>query len=236
MTDHRVLVFSTGPEGSAAAPDDVVRDVPGCVAARRYRCSEHQRSTAIECPWPSLTMYDLETDDLAGAYAAIEALPSPDGIASGSGHRSVAWTYTEFWPMLKESPGAAARKTDLGHGEHEFVILTNPAEGREADFLRWYDAHIPEILDHYHGLTTGQLFKAATAQAAGTELEWQYLALYDLRAADVGEYFNIEPHDLEGMTQIDGALGPRPAQWVFTPIGPGARRADLEPAPASAGA
>lgn len=230
MTSHRTLVFSNAVSGCETAFNDwydtrhipEVLALPGYVAARRYRCSAHQRSTAIPCPWEYLAIYELDTDDLSATFSAMDAVRdrgglTPHGGTLGDDH--VAWTYTELGPLLRQTDEAAARKADLGQGEHEFVILTNPTEGREQDFLRWYDAHVPEILDNYPGLTTGQLFEAAAVQRHGKAPEWQYLALYDLEAGSVADYFAIEPHDLEGMTKVEGALAPRPAQWVFSPVG-----------------
>jgi hypothetical protein len=245
VTSHRMLVFSNAAEGRHVDYNEwydnhhvpQVLAIPGYVAARRYRCSEHQRSTAVPCPWHYLTIYELGTDDLPAAYAATDALRDAGGFtphdgALADGH--VAWTYTELGPMLNQTDEAASRKAKLGTGEHEFVILTDPTEGREEDFLRWYDAHLPEILDNYPGLTTGQLFRAAQVQRSGKAPDWQYLALYDLEADDVADYFAIEPRGLEGMTQVDGALAARPAQWVFSPIGPRVTRSGAAVAPAAA--
>lgn len=232
MTSHRTLVFSNPADGRDADYNawyddhhvpEVLDHVPGYVAAQRYRCSEHQRSTAIPCPWRYLTIYELETDDLQATYSAMDVHRDAGGFTPHDGALAddkVAWTYTELGPVLRQTDEAAARKPTLGTGDHEFVILTNPSEGRLDDFLAWYDAHIPEILDHYPGLTTGQLFEAARAQRSGAAPDWGYLALYDLEADNVADYFEIEPHGLQGMTQVDGALAPRPAQWMFTPIGP----------------
>jgi hypothetical protein len=239
VTRHLMLAFSNAAEGRDADHNEWYGDrripellagAPGYAAARCYRCSEHQRSTAIPCPWRYLTIFELETDDLPATYSAADALEEAGGLTPHEGAIAtdhVDWTYTELGPLLRQTDEAAARKARLGAGEHEFVILTNPTEGREDDFLRWYDAHIPEILDHYPGLTTGQLFKAPQAQRGGQAPDWEYLALYDLEAADVADYFAIEPHGLKGMTQADGALAPRPAQWVFSPIGPRVTRSEI---------
>lgn len=239
MTSHRMLVFSNAAEGRDQDFNDwyeghhipeIVGSAAGFTAAQRYRCSPDQRSSAIECPWEYLAIYELEIDDVTEAYGALHALRdagrfTPHGGSLADGH--VAWTYTELTPLLRESAAATAAKQQLGTKEHEFVILTNPTEGREADFLHWYDLHLPEVLENYPGLTTGQLFKAAPTQRHGSAPEWQYLALYDLVADDVAEYFAVEPHGLKGMATPDGALGPRPAQWVFTPISARVEKADV---------
>jgi hypothetical protein len=248
VTTHRTLVFSNAAEGREADYNawydhrhvpEVLAGAPSYVAAQRYRCSEHQRSTAIPCPWRYLAIYELETEDLQEVYATMDALRdagrfTPHDGALADDH--VAWTYTELWPMLRQTDEAAARKTKLGTGQHQFVILTNPSEGRLEDFLRWYDAHLPEILDHYPGLTSGHLFKAAAAQRSATAPDWDYLALYELEADDVADYFAIEPHGLEGMTKSDGALAPRPAQWMFSPVGARVTRPAAAPTAAVAGA
>jgi hypothetical protein len=217
---------------------EILAGVPAFVAAQRFRCSEHQRSTAIPCPWRYLAIYELETDDLADAYSAMDTLrdagqltPHDGTLAPGN----VAWTYTELWPQLAQTEEAAASKPTLGTKRHEFVILTDPTDGREDDFLRWYEAHIPEILDNYPGLTTGHLFRAAPQQRTGQAPDWRYLALYALEADDVAEYFAIEPRGLEGMTKPDGALAARPAQWVFTPLGPRATESSPTSVSAPAG-
>jgi hypothetical protein len=217
-----LLVFTNG-RGRDVNLDEVVANLPGFVAARSYGCSEHQRSTAIPCPWAYLTIYELETDDLGAAYAALDANPGLAVLGEQKGE-TVAWMYSQLTDMLRQAETAPARTVNLGWGEHEFVILTNFTDGRERDFLRWYDAHVPEILENYPGLTTGQLFRAAPTQPRGATLEWEFLALYDLEADDVAEYFEHEPTSLEGMTDPDGALAPRPAQWVFSPIGPRAAK------------
>jgi hypothetical protein len=239
LASHRMLVFSNAVEGrdgdynswyDGRHVPEVLASHPAWVATQRYRCSEHQRSTAIPCPWRYLAIYELETDDLPAAYAALDEVAAAGGFSPHDGALAddhVGWTYTELAPLLRESDEAAARKTKLGTAEHEFVILTNATEGRDEDFLRWYDAHVPEVLEHYPGLTTGQLFQAAPVQHHGTNPEWEYLALYDLVADDVADYFAVEPHGLEGMTQHNGSLGPRPAQWVFTPISPRVENAAL---------
>jgi hypothetical protein len=248
VTTHRTLVFSNAAEGRDADYNEwydhrhvpeVLGGAPGYVAAQRYRCSEHQRSTAIPCPWRYLAIYELETEDLQETFAAMDALRdagrfTPHDGALADDH--AAWTYTELRPLLRQSDEAAARKAALGSEMHEFVILTDPAEGRLDDFLRWYDAHLPEVLEHYPGLTTGQLFRAAPVQRSGKAPTWEYLALYDLEADDVADYFAVEPHGLPGMTKSDGALAPGPAQWVFSPIGARVTRPAAAPTAVVAGA
>jgi hypothetical protein len=228
---HLMLVVSNAaPERAAdfnAWYEQHVREaldlLPGLVAARRYRRSPQQRATAIPCPWEYLTVYDLEAGDFAALHAAQDELAAagrltPHGGTLADGH--AVWCYSAAGPELGESEAAAAAKTRLGSGHNVFVALTNPTAGREGDFRRWYEAHVPEVLENYPGLTIGQLFRATADQRSGTAPTWEYLALYDLEADDVADYVANEPTGLETMTPSDGVYQPGPAQWIFTAIGP----------------
>jgi hypothetical protein len=230
MTRHLSLVFTNPAPGREAALNDwyeqhvpeVLGNHPGYAAARRYRRSDNQRATAIPCPWAYLAVYDIETDDLAATQQAADAFKAAGGFTPHDGALAddqAVWTFTEHGPKLHETPEATARKKQLGSGHNVFIALTDPAAGREDDFHRWYEAHVPEILDHYPGLTTGQLFRASSVQRAGQTPTWRYLALYDLAADDTADYVANEPLGLEGMTRADGALAAGPAQWVFSAIG-----------------
>jgi len=41
---------------------------------------------------------------------------------------------------------------------HVFAVLTNPVEGREAEFNAWYDRHLHDIL-RLPGLVSAQRFR-----------------------------------------------------------------------------
>jgi hypothetical protein len=231
MTRHLTLVFtnpSPGREEDYHAwyqrhLHEVLANHPGYMSAERFRRSDHQRATAIPCPWAYLALYEIETDDIAATQRAADAFKAAGGFTSHDGALAgdqAVWTYTEYGPKLHETAEASARKTALGSGRNVFLALTNPAEGREADFHLWYEAHVPEILDNYPGLTTGQLLRAASVQRAGSSLTWEYLAIYDLEADDTADYVANEPLGLKGMTSAQGALAAGPAQWVFSAVGP----------------
>jgi len=67
-----------------------------------------------------------------------------------------------------------------------WVVLTNPVEGKEAEFNDWYDGrHVDDTLA-IPGFVSGHRFKV-TATAGGEPLPWRYLAFYEIeldRAAE----------------------------------------------------
>ncbi|WP_242124024.1 DUF4286 family protein [Sphingobium sp. Sx8-8] len=66
--------------------------------------------------------------------------------------------------------------------EHVFVVLTNPVEGREEEYNRWYDeVHLGEVLD-VPGFVAARRYRVAPSAGAVTH---RYLALYHIDSDDV---------------------------------------------------
>jgi hypothetical protein len=95
--------------------------------------------------------------------------------------------------------------------------LTNPTAGREAEFDEWYDIHVPEVLELFPGLTSGQMFRATTAQPTGMTPRWNTLAIYALDADDVAEYVASEPRGAQ-LTPHGGTMSPESAVWIYSPV------------------
>jgi len=242
MPRQVLLVFANAAEGREADFNawyddhhlrEAVDNLPGAVSAQRYRLSPHQphRESTVRSTWQYLAMYELEADDADSIVTALRDLRAAgtftsSGGAVAEGHAS--WLYEQARPKVDESANASATKPSLGPGRHVFLALTSPVEGREDDFKRWYDAHIPEVLEHYPGLTTGELLKAASEQPQAMSPRWSYLALYDLEADDTAEYVSGEPHGLAGMTPNGGSLAPNSAVWIYTELGPRVTNASAE--------
>ena len=71
-------------------------------------------------------------------------------------------------------------------GKHTFVVMTNPTEGKEAEFNEWYNKqHIPDVLN-VPGFVSGQRFQIADAQM-GREAGkgYKYLAIYEIETDDL---------------------------------------------------
>jgi hypothetical protein len=228
MSRHLLLVFANAAPGRDAdfnawyddihLPEALDR-LPGAVRARRYRLSAHQpnREVTTRSDWEYLAMYEFDevaasaiTDGLGAA-----GFTSADGSV---GDGLLSWLYVEAGPKASESPGATAAKKRLGSGHNWFLALTNPVPGREEEFDRWYvEQHIPEVVEHFPGLTSGQLFKAAPSQPAGQSPRWGTLAVYGLDADDVAEYVAGEPRDLQ-LTPHGGAMAPESAVWIYSAL------------------
>ncbi|WP_199743000.1 DUF4286 family protein [Nocardia stercoris] len=69
---------------------------------------------------------------------------------------------------------------------YQYVVLTNPVDGREGEFHRWYtETHLHDAL-RVPGFSSAQLFKIADgAQRAEPPYPWTYCALYDLETDDL---------------------------------------------------
>jgi hypothetical protein len=67
-----------------------------------------------------------------------------------------------------------------------WIVLTNPADGKEDEYNAWYDGrHIADTLA-LPGLTAAQRY--TVKQTAGPEgARWSYLAIYEVELARVGE-------------------------------------------------
>ena len=181
-------------------------------------------------PWRYLALYELESEDLAETFSALARHSERVGFTDHDGALSpdhVAWVYSPRGPT-------ATGGTSLGEGEHLFLALTNPAEGRDRDLNAWYDVHVGEIVARMPGFVAGRRYEARPeSQRPGQTPRWSYLALYDLE----GDLAEIHRRDAEvraggTLTPADGAFDSSFAVWVYTPLGARVTAADLDPAPA----
>jgi hypothetical protein len=232
-----LLVFSNAVPGRDAAfkiwyekchAPEVLAKLPGFVSAQRFELHPVQR-TGVGCGRPSewgyLTMYELETDDLSASHLATEELVAAGGFTSHEGTLATghaAWTYTPVGPRIELGDVPPSAAPALGSATHVFLALTSPAAGREAEFDRWYEIHIPEVVEHFPGLVSGQLFVRGDTQRVGMTPPWRCLAVYDLHADDMAEYHRLDAEVRASgkLTQHDGALDPDYGVWVYSELGP----------------
>jgi hypothetical protein len=105
--------------------------------------------------------------------------------------------------------------------KYTFVVMTNPVDGKEAEFNEWYNSnHIPDVLN-VPGFVSGHRFRLADAQMGGeASRAYKYLALYEIETDDLaatlkelrarGGTADIVPSDAIDTKKV-GA-------FVFTPI------------------
>ena len=69
--------------------------------------------------------------------------------------------------------------------KYSYVVLTNPVEGREAEYNRWYDGrHLTDVLA-VPGFIGAQRYRAAPEMVASGATKWRYLAIYDIETDDL---------------------------------------------------
>ena len=102
---------------------------------------------------------------------------------------------------------------------HVFAVMTNPVEGREAEFNAWYDdRHVHDIV-RLPGLVSAQRFRLSREQSTATP--YQYLVLYEIETDDLAETIR-ELKAKDGTDEIPAttALAGGVLASFFEPIGP----------------
>jgi hypothetical protein len=114
----------------------------------------------------------------------------------------------------------AASRRNRDMPKYTFVVLTNPVEGKEAEFNDWYNGHhVPDVLN-VPGFVSGQRFRLADLQFRNEPRTQKYLALYEIETDDLagtlkelrarGGTAEIVPTDTLDTKNV--------ATYVFTPI------------------
>lgn len=68
---------------------------------------------------------------------------------------------------------------------YNMVVLTNPTEGKDAEYNEWYNnTHIPEVCD-IPGMVAGERFKVMP-ELCMNQPPRPYLAIYEIEADDAG--------------------------------------------------
>lgn len=104
---------------------------------------------------------------------------------------------------------------------HRLVVFTEPREGREDEYNRWYDeVHLGDVLG-VEGFVAAQRFRLADAQIGGdgAEAPARYLAIYEIEAPDL-EAALEKLNAGSGSMQMSDALDLEGAQaFAYTAIG-----------------
>ena len=110
--------------------------------------------------------------------------------------------------------------------KHLVVVLTEPTEGREAEYNDYYEnRHLDDVLATTDW-TSAQRFKLVDQQ--GMPCPLPYLAVYEVEADDASGVLNTL-NATRGERVQSAALNKRTAGvWVFSPTGPKHARAAEE--------
>jgi hypothetical protein len=103
---------------------------------------------------------------------------------------------------------------------HTLLALSNPVEGREAEFNQWFDTvHIPEVL-RVPGFASVQRFEAAAHQRIPGALPYRYLAQYELQTDDLEGTLQMLAQAVQAGTKTQASDATRRTLWVYSPLGP----------------
>ena len=102
--------------------------------------------------------------------------------------------------------------------KHLVVVLTEPAEGREAEFNDYYEnRHLDDVLATTDW-TSAQRFKLTDQQ--GMKCPLPYLALYEVEADDASQVLKTLNETRSQRLQSDTLHKRTAGVWVFSETGP----------------
>jgi len=203
------------------APDVV--SVPGFVRAQRYVFAGTQLRPAPAKP-KYLVIYQIKTNDLAAVYAEVrrrlstgETQISPT-LDKDSGQN---YTYRVLRPRLMGSqPDSQSGDlaTVMGYAQ---IVFADPADGKDAEFNAWYDAHHAAEVLKVMGFTSGQRMVLADVQLAPQQGPTpKYLTMFDIQsknlARTLAEFQRLAP----GMTSSPAFDGTKVSGYTYQALGP----------------
>lgn len=147
-------------------------------------------------------------------WASIVDIAHPGGVSAGT-EASAPLDEAIWLRGTKIGPRVGSDTTDP---VATWIVLTNPAEGREAEFNDWFDnRHIHDALA-VPGFIAGQRFRLNAARWDETP-RWTYLALYEI-ALDGARESRDEAFRRAGTPQMynPGNLAPGTASLLTRPL------------------
>lgn len=104
--------------------------------------------------------------------------------------------------------------------KHLLVSLSNPVEGRDADYNDWFDNHhLPELLD-IPGFVAAQRFTLSETQRAAPPYPFRYMAIYEIETDDLAKTIGEIGARQKDMTKTDTSDLSRRALLVVRPLSP----------------
>jgi hypothetical protein len=149
-------------------------------------------------------------------WASIVKVAHPKIAYASANAYAHAPTDDSFW--LRATKIGPRVGNDATEPVATWIVLTNPAEGREAEFNEWFDnRHIHDSLA-VPGFVSGQRFRLDAARFGETP-RWQYLVLYEI-SLDGAQASRDEAFRRAGTPQMPnpGNLAPGSATLLVGPI------------------
>lgn len=98
------------------------------------------------------------------------------------------------------------------------LVLTNPVEGREEEYNRWYDEqHLDEVVA-LNGFTGAQRFKLSPVQREGAEPTHPYLAIYELESGSEQAFASLDQALANGTMVVPPVLDATTTLLAYDPI------------------
>jgi hypothetical protein len=109
---------------------------------------------------------------------------------------------------------------ELFMAKHIVMALTNPVEGREAEYDTWFEGiHIQEMLT-VPGFLSAQRYEAAGSQIAPGQLPYRFITAYEVETDDLPATLTQLGAKAQSATKTDTSDLTRRALWVYAPKGP----------------
>ena len=168
--DSKLIVFAMGNylAGNFNQLLPAAIATPGVLRARFAGAAPGREAPA----WRHIAIYDVDREpaEVAAALFSRDATDSP--AIDGGSLRLV--TASALTPRL-----LADSISDSSGIPLLFVVLTNPVDGREAEYNEWYDRrHLQDVLA-IPGFVAAQRFLIGEL-ATPPALPWKYLAIYEV--------------------------------------------------------
>lgn len=102
-------------------------------------------------------------------------------------------------------------------GRHLVVVMSNPVEGREAEFHDWYEnTHLDEVLATC-GWESAERFSLSAER--GTRCDFSHLAVYEAEAESPEAVLDVLNATRNQRQQSDAIDLRNAGLWIFTPAG-----------------
>jgi hypothetical protein len=103
--------------------------------------------------------------------------------------------------------------------KYNLIALTNPLEGRDAEFNDWYtNEHLADVLK-LPGVTGAQRYRMSDVQHRPGPFEWKYMAVYEIEIDDIKKTLSaLSAASGTDAMPLSPALSPDRMVWIYEPI------------------